>query len=410
MSLLRGADMFVFRVPNANAKGVGADRDLLYSRPCHDCTLFLEKLMKKWGLRKVYYTTDMDVPFAYGDGKGRMADAAEEVFEDRRIHDHRVRSSVAASRRETMRAAPRGRDRRREIRLVVRDESRLLESRLAALETVSRAERRPGVDEMEAELAAAAAAAAAAELAALAAARAAAAAAAATAAAVAAAAAREHAGRVQPRATRPLPPPVVAASPAVAELVAATPARVVPPAALRIRGRAVLRGRTARRERRGSSPPSSSPPEPPSRVPAARRASNRRGRRARTAPSPSSSSPLPSASAGAGPSTSPRWEEVLLGSRAPSAGPEEAEGQPEGAARAAGDERDFGSWKGVVGKDDDEEEGAACAFKRVARLVAPGAAREGGVREGRGCLLRQRGPSRRRRRVALRKWGSSSPT
>lgn len=31
--------------------------DLLYSKPCHDCQVFLGKCMKKYGLRKVYYTT-----------------------------------------------------------------------------------------------------------------------------------------------------------------------------------------------------------------------------------------------------------------------------------------------------------------------------------------------------------------
>ena len=56
LSQLRGADLYVVRLPRGDA---GCARDLLYSRPCADCTVFLEKCMRVWGLRRVLYTTDM---------------------------------------------------------------------------------------------------------------------------------------------------------------------------------------------------------------------------------------------------------------------------------------------------------------------------------------------------------------
>jgi hypothetical protein len=62
LSRLRGAELFVLRVPAAgHVRGSGvAARDLLFSRPCHECTVFLEKCMRVWGLRRVLYSTDMN--------------------------------------------------------------------------------------------------------------------------------------------------------------------------------------------------------------------------------------------------------------------------------------------------------------------------------------------------------------
>ena len=59
MSQLRGADLYVVRIPHAGHRREGQSSDLLYSRPCHECTVFLEKCMRVWGLRRVLYTTDM---------------------------------------------------------------------------------------------------------------------------------------------------------------------------------------------------------------------------------------------------------------------------------------------------------------------------------------------------------------
>jgi hypothetical protein len=62
LSLLRGADLYVVRIPHSGHRREGKGcSDLLYSRPCHECTVFLEKCMRVWGLRRVLYTTDMSL-------------------------------------------------------------------------------------------------------------------------------------------------------------------------------------------------------------------------------------------------------------------------------------------------------------------------------------------------------------
>ena len=48
LSQLRGATLIVVRY---NKKG-----QMLNSKPCHDCELFLEKCMRDYGLRKVIYS------------------------------------------------------------------------------------------------------------------------------------------------------------------------------------------------------------------------------------------------------------------------------------------------------------------------------------------------------------------
>ena len=60
LSLLRGAELYVVRLPHAGHVREGLTNDLLYSRPCHECTVFLEKCMRVWGLRRVFYSTDMN--------------------------------------------------------------------------------------------------------------------------------------------------------------------------------------------------------------------------------------------------------------------------------------------------------------------------------------------------------------
>lgn len=50
--LLKGADMYVMR------QGKGDNRDgFMCSKPCHDCQCFLEKCMREYGLKNVYYTS-----------------------------------------------------------------------------------------------------------------------------------------------------------------------------------------------------------------------------------------------------------------------------------------------------------------------------------------------------------------
>ena len=48
LSLLRGCIMVVFRL-NKND-------EVMNSKPCHDCQVFLTKCMEKWGLRRVEYS------------------------------------------------------------------------------------------------------------------------------------------------------------------------------------------------------------------------------------------------------------------------------------------------------------------------------------------------------------------
>jgi len=48
LSKLRGATLIVVQY--------GKSGELMQSKPCHDCTLFLEKCMREHGLRKVIYS------------------------------------------------------------------------------------------------------------------------------------------------------------------------------------------------------------------------------------------------------------------------------------------------------------------------------------------------------------------
>jgi deoxycytidylate deaminase len=53
-SKLRGSDMYIMRF----GKGEHADQ-FINSKPCAKCASFLEKCMEKYGLRHVYYTSDL---------------------------------------------------------------------------------------------------------------------------------------------------------------------------------------------------------------------------------------------------------------------------------------------------------------------------------------------------------------
>jgi len=54
ISLMRGADMLVMRF-SRNSKLEGHER-FLGSKPCPSCAIFLEKCMREYGLKNVYYT------------------------------------------------------------------------------------------------------------------------------------------------------------------------------------------------------------------------------------------------------------------------------------------------------------------------------------------------------------------
>lgn len=52
---LRGADMYIMRISRDFTHRVGFDR-YINSTPCRDCQLFLEKCIREYGLKNVYYT------------------------------------------------------------------------------------------------------------------------------------------------------------------------------------------------------------------------------------------------------------------------------------------------------------------------------------------------------------------
>jgi deoxycytidylate deaminase len=51
---LRGAEMYVTRI--SRARGPDGVCTIASSAPCHGCSIFLEKCMKEYGLKNVYYT------------------------------------------------------------------------------------------------------------------------------------------------------------------------------------------------------------------------------------------------------------------------------------------------------------------------------------------------------------------
>uniref|UniRef100_A0A6C0D7G6 CMP/dCMP-type deaminase domain-containing protein n=1 Tax=viral metagenome TaxID=1070528 RepID=A0A6C0D7G6_9ZZZZ len=53
---LRGASLYVFRISKCRTK-FGMDK-IVNSEPCYDCHLFLEKCVKSYGLRRVFYSTN----------------------------------------------------------------------------------------------------------------------------------------------------------------------------------------------------------------------------------------------------------------------------------------------------------------------------------------------------------------
>ena len=48
---LRGADMYIMRVSRH-----ATNPEFMSSKPCHECEVFLEKCMREYGLKNVYYT------------------------------------------------------------------------------------------------------------------------------------------------------------------------------------------------------------------------------------------------------------------------------------------------------------------------------------------------------------------
>lgn len=55
-TMLEGARMYVVRLNRQNAE---VPRN---SKPCHDCEIRIKKMIRDYGLEKVFYTTDCDYP------------------------------------------------------------------------------------------------------------------------------------------------------------------------------------------------------------------------------------------------------------------------------------------------------------------------------------------------------------
>lgn len=55
LSRLKGADMYVVRIP-PEGNIYSQERRFMKSKPCAGCQLFLEKCMREYGLRNVYYS------------------------------------------------------------------------------------------------------------------------------------------------------------------------------------------------------------------------------------------------------------------------------------------------------------------------------------------------------------------
>lgn len=59
LRLLDGAVLYVIRVPSetTDERVTATVPEMLESKPCHDCQIFLEKCMREYGLMKVFYST-----------------------------------------------------------------------------------------------------------------------------------------------------------------------------------------------------------------------------------------------------------------------------------------------------------------------------------------------------------------
>lgn len=59
LSDMKGADLYVVRIPKIapiDADGNKGEKKFLKSKPCDGCQKFLEKCIKQYGLKKVYYS------------------------------------------------------------------------------------------------------------------------------------------------------------------------------------------------------------------------------------------------------------------------------------------------------------------------------------------------------------------
>ena len=55
ISLMNGADMYVMRI--SKDKKISGFEQFRCSKPCHSCEIFLNKCIREYGLKNVYYTS-----------------------------------------------------------------------------------------------------------------------------------------------------------------------------------------------------------------------------------------------------------------------------------------------------------------------------------------------------------------
>ena len=55
---LRGLDMYVVRI-SRNYKSEGTSQQFIGSKPCSQCQVFLDKCMREYGLKNVYYMSSI---------------------------------------------------------------------------------------------------------------------------------------------------------------------------------------------------------------------------------------------------------------------------------------------------------------------------------------------------------------
>ena len=55
---LRGLDMYVVRI-SRNYKSEGTSKQFIGSKPCSQCQVFLDKCMREYGLKNVYYMSSV---------------------------------------------------------------------------------------------------------------------------------------------------------------------------------------------------------------------------------------------------------------------------------------------------------------------------------------------------------------
>lgn len=101
---LDGAVLYVIRVPpeTTDERVKAAAPEMLESKPCHDCQIFLEKCMRDYGLRKVYYSTtpasyiSVDTPPRRRKSSSALGKSTKSWMPERKEREKRMAAKRAA--------------------------------------------------------------------------------------------------------------------------------------------------------------------------------------------------------------------------------------------------------------------------------------------------------------------------